>query len=67
MKNIGLPKGVAGACSAGEFLRQFVGKTPWAHLDIAGPAFVDGAGRMYFGNGATGAGIRLLVDYLQNN
>ncbi len=64
LKNTGLPKGVAGALSAGEFLRQFVGGTPWAHLDIAGTAFVEGSDRFYFGHGATGAGIRLMTDYL---
>ncbi|MDP8265344.1 MAG: leucyl aminopeptidase [Candidatus Aceula meridiana] len=66
IKNTGLPKGAAGTMSAGEFLRQFVGKTKWAHLDIAGTAFVAGPSRMYFGYGATGAGVRLLTDLLKN-
>jgi len=38
IKNIG-KKGAAGAISAGLFLQHFVKKTPWAHLDIAGPAW----------------------------
>lgn len=64
IKNTSTIKGSAGACTAGEFLRQFTDSTKWAHLDIAGTAFCDGAGRMYFGHGATGAGVRLLTDYL---
>ena len=67
IKNVGLPKGAAGACTAAEFLRQFVGDVKWAHLDIAGTAFVDGQSRMYYGYGATGAGVRLLTEYLRNN
>ncbi|MBU0468705.1 MAG: leucyl aminopeptidase [Candidatus Omnitrophica bacterium] len=66
IKNLGFPKSVAGALTAAEFLRQFVGETKWAHLDIAGTAFVEGTSRMYFGHGATGAGVRLLTNYLQN-
>lgn len=53
-----------GACTAAEFLHQFVGDTTWAHLDIAGSAFVEGQGRFYYGHGATGAGVRLLTNYL---
>lgn len=65
IKNTGLPKGAAGTCSAGEFLRQFVGDTKWLHLDIAGTAFAQNQGRLYFGYGATGAGVRLLTEYLR--
>ena len=67
IKNVGLPRGAAGTISAAEFLRQFVGDTKWAHLDIAGTAFVDGPGRWYYGYGATGMGVRLLTHYLSNN
>lgn len=66
IKNVGLPKGAGGAITAAEFLRQFVNKTPWVHLDIAGTSFVDGKGRHYYGHGATGAGVRLLTAYLKN-
>ncbi len=45
---------------AAEFLRQFVGDTPWVHLDIAGTAW--GLGRPYVGKGASGFGVRLLVE-----
>ena len=50
----------------GTFLKQFVDeKTPWAHLDIAGMA---GASKdlPYCTKGATGFGVRLLVDYLEH-
>jgi len=67
IRNIGLPKGVGGTISAAEFLRQFTNGTKWAHLDIAGTSFAEGKGRMYFGYGATGAGVRLMTSYLQNN
>ncbi len=51
----------ATALTAGEFLHHFAGDVPWAHLDIAGTAF--DVRRPYFsGHGATGFGVRLLVD-----
>ena len=51
----------ASAITGAEFLHHFVGKTPWAHLDIAGTAF--DVRRPYFANkGATGFGVRLMVD-----
>jgi len=65
--NLGTPRGAAGALIAAEFLRQFTEGTKWAHLDIAGTAYEDGTGRMYFGHGATGVGVRLVTRYLQNN
>lgn len=64
LKSTGLPRGVGGTISAAEFLRQFAGETPWAHLDIAGTAFVESAGRLYFNYGATGSGVRLLTEFL---
>ena len=66
LKNISSIKG-GGAITAAEFLHQFTEGTPWAHLDIAGSAYAEGHGRMYFGLGATGAGVRLLTHYLINN
>jgi leucyl aminopeptidase len=51
----------ASTITAAEFLHAFVGETPWAHLDIAGTAY--DAPRPYLvGNGATGFGVRLLVE-----
>ena len=64
MKNAG--GAAAGSISAGWFLQRFVGKTPWAHLDIAGTAWEE-KGRPYRPKGATGVGVRLLVEYLRGN
>jgi leucyl aminopeptidase len=50
-----------GALTAGLFLREFVGGTPWAHLDIAGPAFADDSGPLH-PKGATGFAVRTLVE-----
>ncbi len=66
LKNTSSIRG-GGASTAAEFLHQFTNDTPWAHLDIAGSAYVEGSGRMYYGHGATGAGVRLLTHYLLNN
>ncbi|GAM11220.1 putative cytosol aminopeptidase [Geobacter sp. OR-1] len=62
LKNAGGPH--AGTVTAAWFLRQFVGKAKWAHLDIAGTAWEE-KGRNYLPKGATGVGVRLLVDYLR--
>ncbi|MGA9876080.1 MAG: leucyl aminopeptidase [Solirubrobacteraceae bacterium] len=50
----------AGTIVGATFLSNFVGETPWAHLDIAGSAW--DLGRAYVGKGASGYGVRLLVD-----
>jgi leucyl aminopeptidase len=50
----------AGTITAASFLEEFVGETPWAHVDIAGTAWdVD---REYTGSDASGFGVRLLVE-----
>ena len=49
----------AGSITAAEFLKRFVGDTPWAHLDIAGTAW--NLGRSYAEKGGSGFGVRLLV------
>jgi leucyl aminopeptidase len=53
----------ASSCYAAEFLRQFVDDRPWVHVDIAGTAW--GQGRAYVGNGASGFGVRMLVELAQ--
>ena len=55
----------AGTLAASAFLENFIGDWPWAHIDIA---FVDVElkGRPYIPKGATGIGLRLLVDLLIN-
>ncbi|HEX5527542.1 MAG TPA: leucyl aminopeptidase [Solirubrobacterales bacterium] len=50
----------AGTITAASFLEEFVGETPWAHIDIAGTAW--DVGRAYVGDGANGFGVRLLVE-----
>jgi leucyl aminopeptidase len=63
MRNIGGPAG--GTITAGLFLSEFVGSTPWAHLDIAGPMKVDGD-EGWMQKGATAFGTRLLIDTVTN-
>jgi leucyl aminopeptidase len=63
MKNTG--GRFAGACTAAMFLQEFVGKTTWAHLDIAGTAF-HGESKRYTPKHATGVGVRLLVSLLES-
>ncbi len=54
--------GLAGAITAGLFLREFVPEgTAWAHLDIAGPMFKDKEWK-YYEAGAIGFGVKTLVD-----
>jgi leucyl aminopeptidase len=57
MKNVG-DRG-AGSITAAQFLQRFVGKTPWAHLDIAGVAWAKKDAAVT-PKGATGYGVRLL-------
>jgi leucyl aminopeptidase len=53
----------ATAVVGAEFLHEFAGDGPWAHLDIAGTAFLErGRGDYYDGKGATGYGVRLLAE-----
>jgi leucyl aminopeptidase len=62
LKNTGGRHG--GAINAALFLQHFVGKVPWVHLDIAGPASIDKE-RGYNPRGATGAGVRLLAEWIR--
>jgi leucyl aminopeptidase len=66
LQNIGNGR-YAGACTAAGFLQHFIeGKTPWAHMDIAGTAWVksDQPTVPRFG---TGFGVRLLHNFVQDN
>ncbi len=51
----------AGAITAAMFLREFTGDLPWAHVDIAGTAWVDEA-KPYAPKGPSGAGVRALAE-----
>lgn len=61
LKNTGGRAG--GAITAAWFLREFVGDTPWVHLDVAGTAFGDGK-LSYQVKGATGAPTRLFLEWV---
>lgn len=50
-----------GAIAGAKFLEEFVGTTPWAHLDIAGPAFLEKP-KPWLDAGASGAFVRTLVE-----
>ena len=64
MKNTGKP-GEAGSISAALFLKEFVGDTQWAHLDIAGPS--DAAGDSgYLTRGGTAFSLRTILRYLRD-
>ncbi|MBI5549725.1 MAG: leucyl aminopeptidase [Deltaproteobacteria bacterium] len=62
MKNTGERWG--GAISAALFLKEYVGETPWVHLDIAGPA-TSPKERGYLAKGATGVGVRTLTELVR--
>ena len=66
MQNINYVGG-AGSTTAAQFLQRFIlNKTPWAHLDIAGMAFSKYGGALNSG-GATGYGVRLLSQLIEDN
>lgn len=62
MRNTGSRMG--GTQIAGLFLQNFVKKAHWAHIDIAGTAFVDKPMNEILQKGATGAGVRTLINYI---
>jgi leucyl aminopeptidase len=61
MKNAG--SRYAGASTAGIFLKEYVGETKWAHIDIAGPAILDKEYKE-LSKGPSAAGMRALVNYI---
>ena len=61
MKNSGARWG--GASAAGVFLQKFVKDVKWAHIDIAGTAFLDKPQKEFI-SGATGAGVRTILNYI---
>ncbi|HTN71287.1 MAG TPA: leucyl aminopeptidase [Methylomirabilota bacterium] len=61
MKNIGGSHG--GAITAALILQEFVADIPWAHLDIAGPAFAE-TDTAVCPKGGTGFGVRTLLKFL---
>ncbi len=63
MKNVGGRS--AGTITGATLLSRFVNKTPWVHLDIAGPVWTE-KNLPYIPKGATGVGVRLLVQFLRD-
>jgi leucyl aminopeptidase len=65
LQNIGDRYG--GMLVAGLFLKEFVPDgTPWAHLDVAGPAWNEGTVHDYTPKGGTGVPVRTLVEWLEH-
>lgn len=64
IKNVGSGRW-GGAITAAKFLENFVGDTPWVHLDIAGPAFADSP-KPHRDAGGTGVMVRSLVRWIQS-
>ncbi len=67
MKNVGIGR-AAGTITAAAFLRNAIENTSWINIDIAGVAWTQIATKekSYNPKGATGFGVRLILDYLQN-
>ena len=58
-----MENGMASPSTGATFIQKFVEDTPWAHIDIAGTAYLH-KGRGYLSEGATGVGVRTLIYYL---
>jgi leucyl aminopeptidase len=54
-----------GAISAAMFLKEFVGETPWVHLDIAGCAWND-ENKPWIANGPSGIGVRSILEWVRS-
>ncbi|WP_296666963.1 leucyl aminopeptidase [Demequina sp.] len=64
LQNMGDPQG-GGMLTAGIFLREFVGDTPWGHLDIARPSYNEGKPWAENPAGSTGHSVRTLFRFLE--
>jgi len=64
IKNTGGRPG--GSITAAEYLHTFVGKTPWAHLDIAGTAW-DFTSKSYIPKGPSGTAVRTLIEFIRKS
>ena len=67
IRNIGMGR-AAGTITAAAFLANSVGNVPWVHFDIAGTAWIQPStkNKSYNSHGATGFGVRLVVNHLMN-
>lgn len=62
MKNVGERWG--GTITSALFLEEFVGETPWVHIDLAGPSFIEQAVDDHIPKGGSGYGILTMLEYL---
>ncbi|MDC0211051.1 leucyl aminopeptidase [Candidatus Nitrosopelagicus sp.] len=67
IKNLGMGR-AAGTITAAAFLANSVGNLPWVHFDIAGTAWIQPStkSKSYNSHGATGFGVRLVINHLMN-
>ncbi|SDF26433.1 leucyl aminopeptidase [Terriglobus roseus] len=63
IRNTGMDRW-GGAITAAMFLKEFVGETPWIHLDIAGQAWIDES-RSYIAKGPSGVAVRSIVEWVR--
>src|SRR3984957_7630154 len=63
MRNTGANRW-GGAISAAMFLKEFVGETPWVHLDIAGCAWND-ENKPWLANGPSGIAVRSILEWVR--
>jgi len=63
IQNTGLTR-YGGSITAAMFLKEFVGETPWIHLDIAGTAW-DDEGKPWMAKGPTGIGVRSILEWVR--
>ena len=66
IRNLGRPP-MAGTIAGGVFLQEFVDDTPWCHLDIAGTAWGPKEPSYQPKNGATGVGVRMVYEFLEDS
>ena len=66
IRNLGRPP-MAGTIAGGVFLQEFVDGTPWCHLDIAGTAWGPKEPSYQPKIGATGVGVRLVYDFIEDS
>ncbi len=64
LNNVSSGKSGAGSSNGGAFLQNFVGKTPWLHMDLGGTAFGGKYGINASVKGATGAMVRTLKSFI---
>lgn len=65
VRNVATMERMGGAITAALFLQEFVGNTSWAHIDLAGPVFAERPLLSYYTYGATGYGVRTLIEFLK--